>query len=121
MCYALLVVYFVQMGRNGPIKIGQSRDDRTLRRRLEALSTSLPYAPRLRGVVPGVGRDYEQALHRRFARHRLRGEWFRPMPEVLEAANEVARGAIPHDPARRDLERAELLWRQACGTVGADA
>ena len=30
------------------------------------------------------GREAEWVLHRRFAHARIRGEWFRPVPELFE-------------------------------------
>lgn len=73
-------LYAIQAGEGGPIKIGV-----TMRpaERLRTLQTA--NADRLIGraawrAMPGE----EQALHERFADARLRGEWFRPVPELVE-------------------------------------
>ncbi len=72
-------VYFIQMGDDGPIKIGWALD---VKKRLLDLQCGSPFELRLLLSRPGC--DVEEGLlHRRFARSRLRGEWFRPSPEVL--------------------------------------
>jgi excisionase family DNA binding protein len=72
-------VYFLA-AIDGPIKIGFARD---VSERLAALQIANPHPLRLLASLPGTVR-LERALHRRFAEHRLRGEWFRPAPELLE-------------------------------------
>jgi Meiotically up-regulated gene 113 len=74
------VVYFVQVGEDGPIKIGHTF--RPIEERLRDLRNASPYRLRLLLMLPGQ-RDDEQALHQRFAAARLEGEWFRPVPELL--------------------------------------
>ena len=75
-------VYFIQRGENGPIKIGVSADVAGRLRMLQAASQE-PLA--LLGTLPG-GADLEQALHDRFRDQKVRGEWFRPSPELLRLA-----------------------------------
>lgn len=79
-----MVVYFIQEGAGGPVKIGFTR---YLASRIAALQTGRKERLALLGTRPG-GFAEEQALHRRFAAYRLEGEWFRPVPEVLLAARE---------------------------------
>lgn len=71
-------IYFLApMG--GPIKIGFAS---RLMFRLNDLRLANPYPLELMASVegpPSVERDY----HRRFAAHRLHGEWFAPHPEIL--------------------------------------
>jgi hypothetical protein len=71
-------VYFVQ-GILGAIKIGTTTD---MPARIDALQTANPEKLKVLGWCPG-GHRVERALHRRFARHRIRGEWFRPARELL--------------------------------------
>lgn len=70
--------YFVQVGENGPIKIGWTKN---LLVRLRTFATMLPVPLRLLGVIPD---DVEDWCHKRFAPFRVDGEWFAPMPALLE-------------------------------------
>jgi hypothetical protein len=65
------VVYFIRFGDR--IKIGTSQDFYT---RLN----SIPHDEIL-AVLPG-DREVEQQLHRRFAEHRIKGEWFTDCPDI---------------------------------------
>jgi len=73
------MVYFIQCGNDGPIKIGKSIDPV---RRLQILALSAPSKLRLLATIPG-SRDEESRLHRQFAEDRLYGEWFHPSPALL--------------------------------------
>jgi len=72
------LVYFVQSGDDGPIKIGWSRD---VVRRVAELQTANAHALVLLGAVPGTMED-EAAMHARFAHLRMEAEWFRNSPEI---------------------------------------
>lgn len=75
------MVYFVQAKtEDAPIKIGITWD---LAHRIGNLRTASPYEIELLGTVLG-GKDRERAIHARFAHLRIRGEWFRSEPELLE-------------------------------------
>jgi len=77
-------VYFLQEGFNpeGPIKVGFSVDPvrrcRQLNRRLKDGALTVVAA------FPAL-MEQEFELHRRWRKHRVIGEWFRPAPEILEA------------------------------------
>lgn len=71
-------VYFIQ-SEEGPIKIGFSDDPA---KRLDQLQVASPSQLRLLGSLPCKS-TREAAIHGYFAEHRLRGEWFRPAPELL--------------------------------------
>lgn len=75
-------VYFLQMGEDGPIKIGFSQD---VCERVASLQTNQPFPLRLIGVEIGSFAT-EKALHRRFLVYQTRpnSEWFFPKPELLE-------------------------------------
>jgi hypothetical protein len=73
------VIYFVQVGEDGPIKIGRAHSPRS---RLASLQTASPVPLRLLGQFDGNARD-ERHLHRLFAHVRLRGEWFEPSAALL--------------------------------------
>ena len=75
------MIYFVQRGQAGPIKIGYtSKDD--VRDRIANLQTASPEPLNLLGCIDG-GREKEQALHRLFSAHRLHGEWFDATPKIF--------------------------------------
>jgi hypothetical protein len=62
------------------IKIGFSGD---VRKRHSALQVTSPHTLHLLMDIPG-GEDLERELHFRFRDFRVRGEWFKPGPPVLE-------------------------------------
>jgi hypothetical protein len=77
------VVYFVTAASpDFPVKIGATTVLR-LRRRLQFLQTSQPFD--LAFLYVGVGApEVERQYHLRFWSDRLRGEWFRRTPVLLE-------------------------------------
>jgi hypothetical protein len=70
-------VYFVG-GDVGAIKIGLARNPH---RRIKGLQCGSPIPLKILATVSG-GRRLEMAYHRRFAVHRLHGEWFARSPEI---------------------------------------
>ena len=74
------MIYFIQAGKNGPIKIG---DSDTIHERLEDLQVGCPYKLRLLFVYNG--RDYDEfELHEHFKHEHIRGEWFRPARAIRD-------------------------------------
>jgi len=73
-------IYFVQQGRDGPIKIGVASD---VAARINQLQTGSAEPLRLLSVRPG-SRVVERQLHERFTGHRIRGEWFSPSDELMD-------------------------------------
>ena len=88
-------VYLIQVGEDGPIKIGHANDPW---RRLSELQTSNPTPMRLLALLDGEEAE-EAALHLRFQGLRIRGEWFDPSPELTALA---AEHPPPAPPSRRD-------------------
>jgi len=84
------VVYFVQAGRNGPIKIGTTND---IARRLTQLQIGSPEEIMLVGMAAGDG-ELEDEWHQRFDSFRLRGEWFKPDASLLTAIAGVTRVSL---------------------------
>jgi hypothetical protein len=72
-------VYFVRHGHAGPIKIGIA--DRPLAR-FQTLQSAHFDELRFLGFVEGSLAS-EQLWHEHFAAHRIRGEWYRPVAELL--------------------------------------
>jgi hypothetical protein len=77
-------VYFVQAA-SGPVKIGWTKD---IRERLKMLQANNFDTLTCLGAAEGSTTD-EAQFHRRFGKHLIRGEWFQPAPEILEAARSV--------------------------------
>lgn len=77
------LIYFIQMGDSGPVKIGYAKDATNLARRIHALQIGSVEPLFLRGVVRGSQRD-EIAIHDELIGDRLRGEWFQ-VSEGVEA------------------------------------
>ena len=74
------LVYLIQAGEDGPVKIGSARDPQA---RLRALQTASPLKLRLHVTVPG-GYAKERELHERFGYFRMNGEWCEPIPEIFD-------------------------------------
>ena len=75
-------VYFAQAGEGGPIKIGQTRDVHT---RIRALRAMHYEEIRLIGMIPETFIN-EHTLHGHFGAHCIRGEWFKPVSELVAIA-----------------------------------
>lgn len=70
-----MAIYFIQCGKNGPIKIGKTSNG--IEERMAQLQTGCPYELRLLCVFTDV--DYKESeIHKRFRHERVRGEWYRP-------------------------------------------
>jgi hypothetical protein len=85
------MVYFIQCGTGGPVKIGLGSNPQA--RRVE-LQVGNPGDLVVLFEVPG-SRSIEANLHRAFADLRLRGEWFRferPLTGFLELLKALHRG-----------------------------
>ena len=79
------MIYFIQCGENGPVKIGYTDGD--VQARLAQLQTGCPYRLRLLWVYDG--QDYtEQEIHYRFEGERVRGEWFHFSESLYNFINE---------------------------------
>lgn len=74
-------LYFIQAG-SGPVKIGVARNPIE---RIATLQTAHYERLRILGCM-WSSRSYEGHLHRRFAAHRVSGEWFAPVPEIIASA-----------------------------------
>lgn len=97
------MIYFIQEGTAGLIKIGKANDPR---KRLQEMQTGSAGLLVLLATAPG-SRKEEGILHRRFKAHRSRGEWFRPAAELLAYIKTMG---PPHSPTVAE----ELSNRNNC-------
>ncbi len=74
------MIYFIQRGEGGPIKIGYTGSDPRLRR--STLQYMAPEPLAILAVVEG-DEGHEAAIHALLAQHRIRGEWFEPHEMVF--------------------------------------
>lgn len=82
------MIYFIQAGAGGPVKIGVAIDVSSRLRELQvANAAELQVLRVLDGGLTG-----EQWLHREFSDQRIRGEWFAFLPSMLTVE-------VPHSPS----------------------
>lgn len=72
------VVYFVSHG--GYVKVGTTRN---LPKRLSELQLAMPFPLIFEGVIRGNA-TIETVLHRKWAEHHVRGEWFYIDPKIRQ-------------------------------------
>lgn len=75
------MIYFIQSGQDGAIKIGYTNGDPSSR--LKALQTATPSELRLLHYIPGT-LNFEASLHAKFNNESLGREWFRPSKELMD-------------------------------------
>lgn len=109
-----MYVYFIQEGERGPVKIGRAKD---LLKRIETLqignSRELKLIAKLPCQSERQAHEMEQRIHRRLARFRVRGEWFRfrALRELREIKDQrrIPKGG----PANRGQTIAQLRQDQS--------
>ncbi len=113
------MIYFIQAGTRGPIKIGYTSNNPN--NRFSMIQAHSPVKLKFRGVKVGTEAD-EKKLHIRFAKQHVRGEWFKPSPEMEEIImNEcsplrnqhnliLAEIEVPTDFREKLKERAGSNW-----------
>lgn len=82
-------VYFIQVGKDGPYKIGWSQD---VHRRIGELQVANPKKLHLRGTLPGT-RETESGFHERFKSAHVTGEWFQNTEGLREFVKSL--GKVP--------------------------
>lgn len=85
-------IYFLQVGTDGPIKIGFTISK--VERRVRAHQTGSPHILRWIGVYAGTRTD-ERNAHRLLQNSSHRGEWFYPTVEVLAFVRQQSPGFEP--------------------------
>lgn len=78
--YLAQEVHLEDLAHEGLIKIGYTTQ---IAKRVQSLNARGPRPIQIVALLTG-SRALERALHRRFARHRMQGEWFRPHAEILD-------------------------------------
>src|SRR5258708_4315485 len=91
------MIYFIRDEATLFIKIGFT--DGEVEARLQALQTGCPGVLVVLFHIEGSEQD-ETAWHERFANVRERGEWFRPVPELLLAIMEAKVSHLEAENAR---------------------
>lgn len=84
------LVYFIQAGDDGPIKIGVAEKPM---KRLAELQVASPVELNLLAVMKG-GVDRERRLHTKFAEWRLHGEWFEGCDVLINLIDELKSNAV---------------------------
>lgn len=74
-------VYLIQRGAAGPIRVGYTRNLAECLRRLQAAHSEPLYVVFSK---PGT-RSLAQWMQTRWEAHRIRGDWFRPSPQIFMA------------------------------------
>ena len=74
------MIYFIQAGKNGPIKIGCTEND--IEQRIAQLQTGCPYKLNLLWLRDEDD-ESEAEIHERFKSEKIRGEWFRPSSKIF--------------------------------------
>lgn len=82
------MIYFIQDAGTLNVKIGFALNSVDGRRATLQTGNSSPLV--VLATMPG-DLSAEKELHRRFAEHRVAGEWFRPHPDILGLAIQAAR------------------------------
>ena len=84
-------IYFIQMGDDGPIKIGQTISG--VKSRLKTLKTNCPYKLNILYVHENtVYPMSEREIHGWFKEDRLEGEWFNPSKKLISFIKEIKNG-----------------------------
>ncbi len=71
------MIYVIQQGQAGPIKIGYTQDTERLHGRLKSLQSGNPTTLHIRATFDGGGPVSERKLHKALGGYRMRGEWFK--------------------------------------------
>jgi len=112
-CMKRKTIYFIQEESSGAIKIGFTND---LSMRQSNLKCCNPNTLKLLATVHGSIAD-EMRLHEKFGHLRIKGEWYKPEPELTDfIAKAQSSGNVP-----LDLNKAVLEFKDAeVTTAGAE-
>jgi hypothetical protein len=91
-------VYFIQEDNTGAIKIGSSKN---VKKRVIELRTGTSGSLTILAVTEG-GLRTERVLQSVFSHARIHGEWFRPVPELIEYAKAAAIEGVEFEKRERE-------------------
>jgi len=74
------MVYFIQQGHSGPVKIGYSSNPR---KRIQELQTGSAERLYLLGSIEG-DKTKENTLQNYFRKDKMQGEWFKPSDSLMD-------------------------------------
>lgn len=94
------MIYFLQCGEDGPIKIGHTQG--SVVGRVNQIQQASPYILRVLGVHEGVHAD-EIGLHKQFSEFRFRNEWFHPVEPIFKHIADRGGMRLYHPMVRNDL------------------
>ena len=80
----LRTIYFLQLGNNGPVKIGITK---YLEPRIQSIQGCVPVPLQLVLTLRG-NRLLEKKLHDRFAKYKIQGEWYELGDALRDFINE---------------------------------
>ena len=113
------MIYFIQQGESGPIKIGYTKGK--IKQRIQSLQTGNPEPLKILATMRGTVKD-EINLHKAFDAHRLFGEWFDPSKDIMEYIQGLEKHTEvemnepkkekPQRQKRRRLQNQEKLFRK---------
>lgn len=102
---AQIYTYFMQVGRDGLVKIGQSWD---VFQRRDTLAVEVrPEELYVLGVLRG--KSHERRLQRKLKAHKAHGEWFYPAPEVMAEAAKAAPITRTYQTPLRNAYRTDAI------------
>ena len=110
-----MAVYMIQAGDDGPVKIGSAKNPES---RLSEFQTGHHVHLRIIRLFEG-GLKEEMGLHKKFARARIRSEWFDPDPDILSGDTGLIE--IRLDPSllrRRRINPNDTKLKQAADRNG---
>ena len=84
------MIYFIQNGKNGSIKIGYTKNKKSLESRIKTMQIGTPDELILIGTIIGNKKD-EYDLHKKFHVCQIHGEWFNPDPNLLNFVSNVCK------------------------------
>jgi hypothetical protein len=88
----LCVIYFIQEDNGGAVKIGHAKY--SVESRVVGLQVGNPRILNCVGTMEG-GFATERALHHQFAHINILGEWFKPLPELMDYIQKNAHPWVP--------------------------
>ena len=95
------MIYLLQSGPRGPIKIGYTRDIDSFTGRFQTLQCGNPETLVIRGIIPTGDLRLEKRLQWKFRYDHVRGEWFAPSKMMLEFCQLCNGGALEmHESAQ---------------------